>query len=323
MADENSRWLVGILSYPIVPPNPITLSWLASEMLRSKERARVPGPLFAEHMGSSYSFRECEPTRDSFLCSEEREAAKLAAQDLCTPRLDTSLDQVFEVEVSNEAFNMFDMSNLSGATPAMLTMLDIGFPEVRRMADWTRFEALRLQIAEAYRKAEFDYDAKGTAEQAFLRHCVAFAKHALECGRPLVMRKFVDFEIDDVVVVNTPDEFVSAWEQGWRVKFDSESEGARNMELLREIMERKARQGELISNVSKARTAVRKARRVVCRRAKKWNKLVTVPDADERNRVERLGEAITKLSDAIEALEAAERSLRDAVARARADGLSV
>jgi hypothetical protein len=230
MADGESRWLVGILSYPIVPPNPVTLSWLASEMERSKRRVRVPGPLFAYPNGDSYAFGECAPPRDSFLVSEKREAAKLAAQGLCIPGLDTSLDRVFEVEVSGEAFNLFDRSKLSGATPAMLVMLD----------------ALRVA---------------------------------------------------------------------------SESEGSRNMELLREIMERKARHAELISNVSKARTAVRKARRVVCRRSKKWNKLVTVPDADERNRVERLGEAITRLSDAVEALEAAERSLRDAVARARADGL--
>lgn len=226
MADENSRWLVGIISFPIVPPKTVTLSWLASEMERSKQRVRVPGPLFAEPMGSSYSFRECAPTRVSFLRDEEREAAKLAAQDLCTPRLDASLDQVFEVEVSDEAFNLFDRSKLSGATPAMLVMLD----------------ALRVA---------------------------------------------------------------------------SESEGARNVERLREIMERKARQGELIANVSKARTAVRKARRVACRRAKKWNKLILSADVDQQT------DSITKLSVAVEALEAAEQSLRDAVARAREDGLSV
>lgn len=99
---------------------------------------------------------------------------------------------------------------------------------------------------------------------------------------------------------------------------DSESEGGAQHGAAARVMERKACEGEPISNVSEARTAVRKARCVVCRRAKKWNKLILSADVEQQT------DSITKLSVAVEALEAAERVLRDAVARAaRADGLSV
>lgn len=119
-----SRWLVGILAYPITPPNPITLSWLAAEMQRSKTRARVPGPLFAERMTNSYSFAECAPSVANFLLPEEREAAKQSARDLCIPGLDTAADKVFEVEVSEDAFGWFKGSGLARATPSVLASLD-------------------------------------------------------------------------------------------------------------------------------------------------------------------------------------------------------
>lgn len=125
---RGSRWLVGILPYPLVPPEPITLSYLAAEMHLGRERTAVPGPLFAHPVhkfSTQYVFSGGGPDLSCFLPNSQRGAARDAARELCTPGLDTSLDRVFEIEVSAAALEqlaprIYDQA----ATPEMLASLD-------------------------------------------------------------------------------------------------------------------------------------------------------------------------------------------------------